>query len=101
MIAEHGEPVDHQFWMRVDELIVCHPQRIIHAAYAFEMMYISGGNYKFGAYFFGHGSHQLGYGLLVVVAVAAEIVGYIKIEFLVEYGIVRYLCDSPITEENN
>ena len=101
MVAKYGKPVYHQFRVGVDKFVVGHPQRVVHAAHAFKMVDVSGGDYEFGTDFFGHGSHQFGYGLLVVITVAAEVVGDVEVEFLVEDGIIRYLCGCPVAEEGN
>ena len=65
------------------------------------MVDVSGGDYEFGTYFFGHGAHQFGYGLLVVITVTTQVVGDVEVEFLVEDGIIRYLCGCPVAEEDN
>jgi hypothetical protein len=61
-------------------------------------VYIAGGKNEFGAYFFCHLSHQFGDGLLVVVAVTAEVVGYVEVELLVEDGVIGDLGNGCVAE---
>ena len=80
MVAEDGIPGQHQFGVAVNEFVVGHPQRIPRAAHAFEMMHVSGCHHAFDVHRFGHLAHQFGYGFLVIVAVAPEVVGQVEVQ---------------------
>ena len=77
VVAAHGEPVDHQLGVRVDQLIVGHPQRVVDRLYAVEMVHIARCDDTFRLQRLTHVSHQFGYRLLVVIAVTSEVVGQI------------------------
>ena len=63
------------------------------------MVYIAGGKYEFGVCaVLCHLSHQFGNGFLVVVAVAAEVVGYVEVELLVEDGVIGDLGNGCVAE---
>jgi len=99
VVAQQGEPVYHQLRMAVDKFVVGHPKRVVHTAYTFKMVYIAGGKYEFGVCaVLCHLSHQFGNGFLVVVAVAAEVVGYVEVELLVEDGVIGNLGNSRVAE---
>lgn len=99
VIAQDRKPVYHQLRVGVDEFEVRHPQWVVHRAHAFVVVHVSGGHHKLGAYFFGHHAHQFGYGLLVVVAVAAQVVGQVEVELVFEDGVIRNLCGGPAGDE--
>ena len=79
-----------------NQSIVGHPQGVLHGAHALEVVDVAGGNDAFGAYLFGHHAHQFGDGLLVVVAVAAQVVGDVEVALVVIDAVVNlFLCRGP------
>ena len=86
VVAARGEPVEHQFRVRVYELVVGHPERVLRAAYALEVVHVARSCHAFYAHRLRHAPHQFGNGLLVVVPVAAEVVGNIEVNALLELG---------------
>ena len=92
MISQDRKPVYHQLGMTVNQLVVGHPERIVNAAHTFKMVHVSGCKYTLGTNNIRHFSHQLGYGLLVIITVTSQIVSHIKIQlFLQSFPILRSL----------
>lgn len=92
VVAEDGIPGNHEFGMVVDKLIIGEPKGIGRAAYTFKMVDIAGGHDTFDVDVFGHAAHHGGYGLLIVIAVAAEVVGHDQVEgFLKGFPCCRVL----------
>ena len=70
--------------MGVYELVVGHPEGVAYALHALEVVYVAGGHHELYVYGFGHFPHGLGHCLLVVVAVAAEVVGKVEVQGLLQ-----------------
>ena len=88
--------------MAVDQLVVGHPQGIVHGADALEVVYVAGGDDTFGAHFLGHLAHQLGDGLLVVVSVAAQVVGHVEVQLVfVDRVVYLVLGNSPLAQQGH
>ena len=78
VVAKDGKPVNHQFWMGIDVLIVGGPERVADRGDTIEMMNVASGNHTFRPHRFRHLPHQFRDGLLFVIAVAAEVVGHVE-----------------------
>ena len=89
--------------MGVDQLVVGHPQRVRYALYAFKMMYVPGSDDEFDVDGLGHLPHCLRYRLLVIVAVAPQVISKIEIErsfkSLPFFGAVCRHCHLPAGNE--
>ena len=85
MVAEDGEPVDHELGVVVDELVVGEPEGVVDAGDALEMVDVAEGGYEFEADDGFHFAHAAGDGTLVVVAVAAEVVDDVEVVAVVEF----------------
>ena len=68
--------------MGINEFIVGHPERVGNALHTFEVVYISGCDDELDVDGLGHPAHCLGYRLLVIPAVAAEVIGKVEVEGL-------------------
>ena len=102
VVAADGVPVDHQFGMAVDQLVVGHPQGIVHGADALEVVHVAGGDDALGTHFLGHLAHQLGDGLLVVVSVAAQVVGHVEVQLVfVDRVVYLVLGNSPLAQQGH
>ena len=84
MVTQHGIPVEHQLGVRIDVFVVGIPQRVVDTGHPFEVVNVAGSGYKLDAYLAGRLAHLLGNGLLVVIAVPAHVVGYDKVEVVVD-----------------
>ena len=84
VVAADSVPGHHQVGMAVDQLVVGHPQRVAHALHALEMVYVTGRHHELDVNGLCHLAHRSGDGLLVVVAVAAQVVGYVEVERLLQ-----------------
>ena len=78
VVAQDGIPRNHQLGVVVDEFEVGEPQRVVDRCHAFEVVYIAQGEHGFGAVLLGHGAHQRGDLLLLIVTIAAEVVGDVE-----------------------
>ena len=78
MIAKHRKPVEHEFGMRIDQLVVGSPQRVVDRSYTVEVVNVANGKHTLHTRCLSHVSHQLGYGLLIVVAVASKVVCHVE-----------------------
>ena len=103
VVSTDGMPVNHQFGVRVDKLEVGHPQGVFRGAHALEVVDVAGGNNAFGTDFLGHHAHQFGDGLLVVVAVAAQVVGDVEVALVVVDAVVylRFLGRCPLAQQGD
>ena len=96
VVAADGVPGNHQLGVAVDKLVVGHPQGVLGGDDTLEVVDVAGGDDAFGAYLFGHLAHQFGDGLLVVVAVAAQVVGDVEVALVVIDAVVNLvLCRGP------
>ena len=84
VVAADCIPGGHQVGMGVDELVVGHPQRVTDTLYALEVMHVSGRNHKLDVDGLGHPAHSPGNGFLVIVAIAAQVVGDVEVKRLLE-----------------
>ena len=60
--------------MRIDKFEVGEPQGVVHRGHTVEVVHVARGHDAVGANDIGHTASELGYGLLVVVAVAPHVV---------------------------
>ena len=79
VVAADGIPGQHQLGVRVDELVVGHPERVFGARNALEVVHVACRGNALYAHRLGHAAHQFGYWFLVVVAVAAKVVGHVEV----------------------
>ena len=102
MITQQRKPVYHQFGMAVNQFVISHPQRVVDGTYAFKVVHITRSEYKLRiCAVFRHYSHQFGNGLLVIIAVASQVIGYIEVELFVEYGIIGNLGTCPVAQQGD
>ena len=80
VVAADGIPREHKLGVRVDKLVVGHPEGVLRARDALEVVYVACRRHALYAYGLGHAAHQFGYGFLVIVAVAAEVVGHVEVD---------------------
>ena len=75
MVAEGAIPGNHEFGVAVNEFVVGHPERVVHGAHALEVMDIAGRHDALHVDCLAECRHGFRNGLLVVIAVAPEVVG--------------------------
>ena len=85
MVAANGEPVEHQFGMRVNPFVIGEPQWVLGGSHSVEMMNVACCNHALRTYHVGHLAHQFGNGFLVVIAVAAHVVGHVECDFALQF----------------
>ena len=82
MISVDRKPVEHQFRMAVDQLIVGHPKRILRAGHSVEVVRITGCYHELQVNLFGQVTHQLGNRLLFVISVSPQVAHQIEVEIV-------------------
>ena len=82
VVAAYSVPGHHQVGMAVYQLVVGHPQGVAHTLHALEVVHVTGRHHKLDVDGLCHLAHGLGNGFLVVVAVAAQVVGDVEVERL-------------------
>ena len=75
VVAEGAMPGNHEFGVAVNEFVVGHPERVVHGAHALEVMDIAGRHDALHVDRLAECRHGFRNGLLVVIAVAPEVVG--------------------------
>lgn len=90
VVATHGKPVEHEVGMRIDPLEIGEPKGILQRGHAIEMMNVAHGQHTLGVDRSGHLAHQLGDGLLLIIAVAPHVVGHVECYLALE----RLPCGS-------
>ena len=84
VVAQRGIPGQHQLGVGVDELVVGHPERVADAGHALEVVYVTYGGHALYAHGLGHAAHGLGDGFLVIVSVAAQVVGHVEVHVFLQ-----------------
>ena len=82
VVAENRIPVEHQFGVGVDQFVVGHPERVVYAGHALEVVNVAGSGHKLDVDLLGQFAHRLGDRFLVVVAVASQVVGNDEVEIV-------------------
>ena len=84
MVATNGEPVEHQFGMRVNPFVIGEPQWVLGGNHAVKMVDVARSDHTLRTYYAGHLAHQFGNEFLVVIAVAAHVVGHVECDFALQ-----------------
>ena len=85
MVTANWEPVEHQVGMRINPFVIGKPQRVLGRSHAIEMVNVAHGKYAFRIYRTRHLAHQFGDRLLVVVTVAAHVIGHVEGDFALQF----------------
>ena len=91
VVAENGQPLRHQFRVRVYQLVVGHPQRVADRPYASEVVYVAKGQNGLRSYRLRHLAHHCGNRLLVVISVTSQVVGQKEVDVALQ---LLPLCGS-------
>ena len=83
MISHYCKPVYHKFRMGINQLIVSHPERVIHRPDSLEMVNVTGSGHKLYIYSFGKIPHSLRNRLLQIIPVASQVICNNKIEIVI------------------